>query len=191
MLYMDKEAASAGATVVHSQGMLAGQMIGHAPLVEGCPQFALGVDMAGGRGAAAMVAAIDRHKTFTGAVRAEYRSLGVTNTLARGSRSSDGAGRSTIVESGPRIAPRQITHDSPCVDEQEKEGLGLMRAARKGRIPARCVRRRSACLGAGWPARCRAPSARRRRACRCPGRFARPIAKCRPPDSCRADAPAE
>lgn len=101
-LFMDKEAAQAGATVVHAQGPLAGQVIGHAPLVEGCPQFALGVDMEGGRGSTAMLGALDRQKAFTGAVRAEYRALGVTNTLARGSRASDGAGRSTLVETHAR-----------------------------------------------------------------------------------------
>lgn len=110
-LFFDKEAPQAGATIVHAQGAKTGEVLGHAEFVDGCPQFALGVDLEGGRGATAAIDALDRQKGFTNAVRAEYRALGVRNTLARGSRSSDGAGRSTSVEIGARsVEPAETAH---------------------------------------------------------------------------------
>lgn len=105
-LYYDRYAAESGATIVHADRKRAGQVIGHATLVEGCPQFALGLDFEGRRGAEAAMQGLERRKDFSNAVRAEYRAIGLTHTIARGTYVSDGMGRSGQVEkSEPVVTP--------------------------------------------------------------------------------------
>ncbi|HEY8898900.1 MAG TPA: hypothetical protein VIM61_00595 [Chthoniobacterales bacterium] len=103
-VYFDREAAQAGATLVHADGRRANQVLGHAAHVDGCPQFALGVDMENGRGATAMLGALDRQKGFKDAVRSDYRALGTGGrTIAKASRASDGAGRTAQIDSAPSV----------------------------------------------------------------------------------------
>lgn len=101
-LYFDRQSPESGGTLVHADGAHANRVIGRAEMVDGTPQFALGLDSAGeSRGARASMDAYDRKKDFTNAVRAEYRALGMPGTrIARGSHASDGAGRSSTVEVG-------------------------------------------------------------------------------------------
>lgn len=101
-VYLDKQAPEAGATLVHADGREVNQVIGSAELVEGCPQFAIGLpaDADDTRG----TDGLDRRKQFTDAVRAEYRALGLRHTVARGSYASDGKGRSASRESAPPLA---------------------------------------------------------------------------------------
>ncbi len=108
-LYFDKYAPAGGAYLVHADGPRANQAIGPAELVEGCPQFAMGLDTEGDAGARA-VAATGRRADFTRAVRAEYRALGLRHTIARGSYTSDGGGRATRAE---RPAPEAAAHREP------------------------------------------------------------------------------
>ena len=101
-VYFDKQSPESGATLAHASGTHLNRVIGSAALVDGTPQFALGLDSGGeGRGSQASVDAYDRKRDFSNAVRADYRSLGMPGTrIARGSHASDGAGRSTTVEIG-------------------------------------------------------------------------------------------
>jgi hypothetical protein len=126
-VYFDREAASAGATLVHADGRRANQVLGHAAHVDGCPQFALGVDMEGGRGATAMLGAMDRQKGFKDAVRADYRALGMGGrTVARSSRASDGAGRSTSVDSAAPIRqPAPAREEAPAAPKSRSTRPGL------------------------------------------------------------------
>lgn len=125
-LFMDDFAPAAGATVVLADRQGEGQVVGFADLVEGCPQFALGADFNGGRGATAALAALDRRKGFADAVRSEYRALGLTHTIARGTYAADGAGRSRELESSAAIGETNIR---PFRDDKGMEMQ--MRAARK------------------------------------------------------------
>lgn len=89
-LYLDDQCAEAGATAVLAEGREAGKVIGHCDLVQGCPQFAVGLpDGEDTRG----VDALARRKDFTAAVRSEYRALGLSHTVARSSRAASKAGR--------------------------------------------------------------------------------------------------
>ena len=125
-LFMNDNAPAAGATVVLADRQGEGQVVGFADLVEGCPQFALGVDFNGSRGSTAALAALDRRKVFADAVRCEYRALGLTHTIARGTYAADGAGRSRSLEKSPAI---EETNIRPFRDDKGKEMQ--MRAARK------------------------------------------------------------
>lgn len=117
-LFMNDFAPAEGATVVLADRQGEGKVVGFADLVEGCPQFALGVDFNGGRGATAALAALDRRKVFADAVRCEYRALGLTHTIARGTYAADGAGRSRSLEKSPAI---EETNIRPFRDDKGKE----------------------------------------------------------------------
>lgn len=101
-LYFDHYAPGEGATIVLAEGRQAGAVLGHAELVQGIPQFALG--LATGEDTAAadrLLAGIDRKREFLDAVRSEYRALGIGGRrLARHSRVDDGAGRAVGISSG-------------------------------------------------------------------------------------------
>jgi len=107
-IYYDKLAPQSGAFLVHAEGAKANQPIGPAEFVDGCPQFALGIDTAGTAGDRAL-SALDRRKAFGNAVRAEYRALGINHTIARGSYTSDGKARSTSVEKSEQTQPNNIS----------------------------------------------------------------------------------
>lgn len=117
-LFMNDFAPAEGATVVLADRQGEGQVVGFADLVEGCPQFALGVDFNGGRGATAALAALDRRKAFADAVRCEYRALGLSHTIARGTYAADGAGRSRSLEKSPAV---EETNVRPFRDDKGKE----------------------------------------------------------------------
>lgn len=99
-LYFDKKSPESGGVLVHAEGRDANRVIGEAVMVEGTPQFALGLDPSGeSRGAMAAMSAGDRVRQFGNAVRSEYRALGMPGVrIARASHASDGAGRSSTVE---------------------------------------------------------------------------------------------
>ncbi len=125
-LFMDDFAPAEGATVILADRQGEGKVVGFADLVEGCPQFALGLDLNAGRGSTAALAALDRRKVFADAVRCEYRALGLRHTIARGTYAADGAGRSRSLERSPVIADTKI---EPFRNEKGKEMQ--IRAARK------------------------------------------------------------
>jgi len=69
-VYYDKYNAAAGATIVVAEGREAGKVIGHAELISGCPQFALGAeDLVTDRDG------IERKRGFMDSVRSEYRQI--------------------------------------------------------------------------------------------------------------------
>jgi len=104
-VYMDEQCAGAGATLVAIRPG-ADRTPLRCELVDGVPQFALGLDMLGGRGAQAAVDAIDRRKAFMNAVVTEYRALGVpSRRIARVSKVQDGAGGSAAVRQTERRGP--------------------------------------------------------------------------------------
>lgn len=96
-LYYDKFCPEANPTLVHAEGREINQLIGEATLVDGCPQFALGFDPQSDD--MRDVEALARRKDFTGAMRGEYRALGINHTVARGSYVTNGRGRSASIES--------------------------------------------------------------------------------------------
>jgi hypothetical protein len=106
-LYFDKTVPEAGATIVHAERQELNQVVGAAELVDGCPQFALGVDPSADdtRG----MDALERRRKFGNAVRAEYRGLGLRHTIAQGSYASDGRGSSKSVERGSRANFRETS----------------------------------------------------------------------------------
>ena len=109
-VYMDEQCASNGATIVPIRPG-ADKTPLHCELVEGCPQFAQGLDVLGGRGAQAAVDALERRKAFMNAVVTEYRALGVpSRRIARISKVEDGAGGSAAVRQTER---RGSQPDSP------------------------------------------------------------------------------
>jgi hypothetical protein len=91
-VYFDTYNAEAGATLVASEGRDAGKVLGHADLIEGCPQFAMGADGVTDRDA------INRKREFMDAVQSEYRSLGLGGKSGGRRRlTDDGKGRSLVV----------------------------------------------------------------------------------------------
>ena len=100
--------------------------------VEGCPQFALGIDFEGGPAAQAMVDALERRKDFSNAVRAEHRALGIGNTLASGSRASDGSGRSVSVEK--RLDGKIVERGTLGAAPKRDRGQEIMEGARRGEL---------------------------------------------------------
>jgi hypothetical protein len=101
-VYFDRQNAGLGATVVPIRAKKPSEEkipTYTCELIEGMPQFALGLDMENGRGAQAMVDGLDRKKAFDDAVRSEYRALGLgSRRIARTSTVRDGAGNSAKVE---------------------------------------------------------------------------------------------
>lgn len=108
-LYLDKYAPDAGATIVQAEGRDINQLIGHAEFVDGCPQFALG--LAVGTDDTRGADALDRRKAFTNAVQADYRALGLTHTIAKGTYASDGRGASKSVERNSQPNFRETSAD--------------------------------------------------------------------------------
>lgn len=136
-IFMDDLAPSVGGTLVVAEGREAGTVLGQAELVEGCPQFALGSDIATGSGAQAGVDALERRKAFTNAVRGEYRALGLRHTIARGTYASDGRGRVTSVETAAPVeaAPRSRKPEFTEPDLEEIDRLEAQAFARGDLVP--------------------------------------------------------
>lgn len=105
-IYMDTQCPEAGATLVPMRPLHPGEK--ELPriqceMVDGMPQFAMGVDLECGRGATAGVDGLERKKAFMDAVRSEYRALGLgPKRIARASQVQDGAGGSATIEFMPR-----------------------------------------------------------------------------------------
>jgi len=69
-VYYDKYDVASGATIVITEGRHTGKVLGHAELISGCPQFALGEhDMVTDRDG------INRKRGFMDSVRSEYRQI--------------------------------------------------------------------------------------------------------------------
>ena len=107
-VYFDHYAPAEGATLVVAEGRKAGAVIGHAELVQGCPQFALGYQTSDDSAAAdRMLDALDRKKGFLDAVSSQYRALGIGGRrIAKTSRVDDGAGRVFSVSNAPELNSR-------------------------------------------------------------------------------------
>lgn len=124
-LFMDDFAPDAGATIVVAEGQSTGTVVGQAELVQGCPQFALGleIDSEDTRG----MDALERRKKFSSAVRSDYSALGLNHTIARGTYASDGRGRSAAAEtgalSGDRTPAKKSRSVQPEIDDDEIERL--------------------------------------------------------------------
>jgi hypothetical protein len=120
-VYFDLQNAGLGATVVPVRARKPSEEkvpTYACELVEGMPQFALGLDLDGGRGAQAMVDGLERRKAFDQAVRAEYRALGFTGRrLARSAAVRDGAGRSVTVEQRNSINDKNAARGGKAGDE--------------------------------------------------------------------------
>jgi hypothetical protein len=111
-VYLDEECPGNGAVVIPIRPGRKPEPIA-CELVEGMPQFALGLDMECGPGAQAMVDASLRRDRQNAAVRSEYRAIGLAGRrLAKTSQARDGAGRSTTVE--------QLTHTDGRGDRPKK-----------------------------------------------------------------------
>lgn len=106
-VYFDTLNPAAGGTIVARANCgktKAGDVLGHADLVDGCPQFALGLQLEGGRGSEAAMDSMERRAAFNNAVRSEYRALGLgSRRLARVSQVNDGQGGIATVSSVPAI----------------------------------------------------------------------------------------
>jgi len=122
-VYMDEQCAGAGATVVPIRpGAKAAPM--HCELVDGLPQFALGLDLNGGRGAQAAIDGLGRRKAFMDAVRSEYRALGVgSRRIARVGSVQDGAGGSATIEQRNSHQHEKPARGRKAADEESTPGL--------------------------------------------------------------------
>lgn len=118
-LYLDDQCAEAGATAVLADGRDLGTVIGHCALVQGCPQFAIGLpDGEDTRGSDALA----RRRDFTTAVRSEYRALGLRHTVARSSRAASSRGRIDLssgegTRGGTGLAPARRNTPADTYDE--------------------------------------------------------------------------
>ncbi|GEM_PF-1535319 len=107
-VYLDHYNAEAGATLVHAEGRDTGKVLGHAELIHGCPQFALGFQTGEETDAAdRTLGALDRKRDFTDAVRSEYRSFHPSGRrLGRVAQVDDGRGRAASIASRGDHSPR-------------------------------------------------------------------------------------
>jgi hypothetical protein len=100
-VYLDHECPEEGAVVVPIRAGRPAEPIA-CELVDGCPQFALGLDVEGGAAAQRMLDAQDRRQAFENAVVSEYRAIGLGNRrIARTRSVSDGAGNRAEVSTSP------------------------------------------------------------------------------------------
>ena len=97
-VYLDEECPEQGAVVVPIRPGQKVEPIA-CELVDGMPQFAMGLDMECGPGAQALVDASLRRDRQNAAVRTEYRAIGLAGRrLARASEVRDGAGQRATIE---------------------------------------------------------------------------------------------
>lgn len=133
-LYFDRYQPAAGGTLVHADGHQAGQRLGHAELVEGCPQFALNVP-------GSIVSdpdGIRRRKAAAAAVRAEYRATDAHGLrwAHRTSSHDDGAGHRQ------EVAHQTVTPDSAQPRATRAEApADAPPARRRSTTPTRAARR--------------------------------------------------
>lgn len=103
-VYLDEECPESGAVVVPIEPGKKPEPIA-CELVEGMPQFALGLDLECGPAAQALLDAGARRDQHNHAVRAEYRAIGLAGRrLARTASVRDGAGNSAEIASPRRPA---------------------------------------------------------------------------------------
>ena len=140
-VYMDEECPEQGAVVVPIVPGKKPEPLA-CELVDGMPQFALGLDLECGPGAQAMIDASLRRDRQNHAVRSEYRAIGLAGRrLAKSSALRDGAGRSIEISSGgsPTGVPAGPTHSEELAshDAARRGGSTRTKAIREASGPTR------------------------------------------------------